>query len=110
MYYYLFKKLYNIFFVKEEKEDNHRPMESCRPIRRMAITRKPKYILELDSDSDSSDIDLKKTANTDLESYLGMTGLWYGSASASTWILRQDLHKGTARASHGGERRTSPVV
>ena len=34
MYYYLFKKLYHTFFVKEEKEDSHRH------IRRMAITRK----------------------------------------------------------------------
>ena len=37
----------------------------------MEITRKPKYMLGLDSDSDSvsdsSDIDLEKTAKTDLE-------------------------------------------
>ena len=52
MYYYLFKKLYHIFFQKEEKKEltiiipdnlnisNHHPFESCSPIRRMAITRK----------------------------------------------------------------------
>ena len=58
MYYYLFKKLYHIFFPKEEKKevtliipDNlniSNPFESCPPVRRMAITRKPKFILELD--------------------------------------------------------------
>jgi hypothetical protein len=54
MYYYLFKKLYHVFFPKEEKKvkkltiiipdnlniSNHHPFESCSPIRRMAITRK----------------------------------------------------------------------
>ena len=74
MYYYLFKKLYHIFFPKEVKKEltiiipdnlnisNHHPFESCSPIRRMAISRKTKFILELDSDSDSSDIknDFKK--------------------------------------------------
>lgn len=52
MYYYLFKKLYHVFFPKEEKKEltiiipdnlnisNHHPFESCSPIRRMAITRK----------------------------------------------------------------------
>ena len=54
MYYYLFKKLYHIFFPKEEKKvkeltiiipdnlniSNHHPFESCSPIRRVAITRK----------------------------------------------------------------------
>ena len=77
MYYYLLTKLYNIFFVKEEKKEltlkipdnlnisNHHPFE-CRPIRREPITRKPKYILELysDSDSDSSDIDSEKPVQT----------------------------------------------
>ena len=74
MYYYLFKKLYHIFFQKDEVKEltivipdnlyisNHRPFESCRPIRREPVTRKTKFILELDSDSDSSDIknDFKK--------------------------------------------------
>ena len=67
MYYYLFKKLYHVFFQKAEKKEltvviqdnlnisNHRPFESCRPIRREPVTRKTKFILELDSDSDSSD-------------------------------------------------------
>ena len=73
MYYYLLTKLYNIFFVKEEKKEltliipdnlnisNHHPFE-CRPIRREPVARKPKYILELysDSDSDSSDIHSEK--------------------------------------------------
>ena len=49
MYYYLFKKLYHVFFPKEELPiviqdnlniSNHHPFESCSPIRRMAITRK----------------------------------------------------------------------
>ena len=52
MYYYLFKKLYHVFFPREEKKEltiiipdnlnisNHHPFESCSPIRRMAITRK----------------------------------------------------------------------
>jgi hypothetical protein len=69
MYYYLFKKLYHIFFPKEENKvkeltivipdnlniSNHRPFESCRPIRREPVTRKTKFILELDSDPEASE-------------------------------------------------------
>ena len=83
MYYYLFKKLYHLFFEKDEVKEltivipdnfyisNHRPFESCRPIRRMPNTRKPKYILQLDSDSDSdsSDIDSEKPVKKAFEDF-----------------------------------------
>ncbi len=67
MYYYLFKKLYHIFFQKDEVKEltivipdnlyisNHRPFESCRPIRREPVIRKTKFILELDYDPEASE-------------------------------------------------------
>ena len=56
--------------------NHHHPFESCPPVRRMAITRKPKHVLDIDpdpdsdSDSHSSDIDLEKTVKKRFQEFI----------------------------------------